>query len=131
MLALTVSDPDFIAILALIVATAASLPAWLNLHRSQRNRKTLGEANGGGSLVEMTEQTLTQLDLIAARVDRMDRRFDRLEVQGASLQTWTMTHEEMDQKRFDSAHQSLEDLTVEVRHMPCVGPHDHDTEEQH
>lgn len=126
MLAATVSDPDLIAITALVVATVASVPAWLNLHRSQRNRKTIGEANGGGSLVEMTEQTLTQLDLIAARVDRMDRRFDRLEVQGASLQTWTLTHEERDEQRFQSAHDAIEDLTDEVRHMPCVGPHDHD-----
>lgn len=124
MLALTVSDPDFIAILALVVATAASLPAWLNLHRTHQNRKTLGEANGGGSLVEMTEQTLTMIATMQSRMDRVDRRFDRLEVQGASLQTWTMTHEEQDQRRFDSAHQALEELTEEVRHMPCLDAHD-------
>lgn len=130
MLAVTVSDPDLIAILALVVATVASVPAWLNLHRSQRNRKTLGEANGGGSLVEMTEQTLTQLDLIAARMDRADRRFDRLEVQGASLQTWTMTHEDQDQRRFDAAHAQMESLTDEVRHMPCLDHHDHEQEQR-
>lgn len=128
MLAVTVSDPDLIAIAALVVATVASLPGWLNYRRSRQNRRTLGDANGGGSLVEMTEQTLTQLDLIAVRVDRLDRRFDRLEVQGASLQTWTMTHEEQDQRRFQSAHDALEDLTEEVRHMPCL--HD-DDDEQH
>lgn len=127
MLAVTVSDPDLIAILALVVATVASVPAWLNLHRSQRNRKTLGEANGGGSLVEMTEQTLTQLDLIATQVQRLERRFDRLEVQGASLQTWTLTHEEQDQKRFDAAHAQLDVLTDELRNMPCV---DHHPDEQ-
>lgn len=120
MLAVTVSDPDLIAIAALVVATVASLPGWLNYRRSRQNRRTLGDANGGGSLVEMTEQTLTQLGSIAARVDRLDRRFDRLEVQGASLQTWTMTHEERDQHRFDAAHDSIAALTDEVRHMPCI-----------
>lgn len=124
MLALTVSDPDFIAILALVVATAASLPAWLNLHRSHQNRKTLGEANGGGSLVEMTEQTLTMIATMQSRMDRVDRRFDRLEVQGASLQTWTLTHEDQDERRFAAAHDSIERLGRDLRGMPCLHPDD-------
>lgn len=124
MLALTVSDPDFIAILALVVATAASLPAWLSYARSRHTAHSVGTPNGRGTLVELGEQTLDRVDALTLRLDHMDRRFNTLEVQGASLQTWTMTHEEQDQRRFDSAHQALEELTEEVRHMPCLDAHD-------
>lgn len=103
-LAVTVSDPDAIAIVALCVAVAASLPAWLNYARSRHTRQAIGQPNGGGSVVEMLEQ-------IAPRIDRLDRRLDHIEGQGNSVQAQMLTHEEADDRRFRQATAAMDRIS--------------------
>lgn len=124
MLAVTVADPDAIAIIALVVAAAASLPAWLSYARSRHTAHSVGTPNGRGTLVELGEQTLDRVDALTLRLDHMDRRFNTLEVQGRSLQTWTLTHEDQDERRFAAAHDSIERLGRDLRDMPCLHPDD-------
>lgn len=105
MLAITVSDPDLIAIIGLALAVVVGTPAWLNWVARHRNTKRIDDVhqwvrpNGAGTLVEMTEQMLT-------RVDALERSLERQQASIASIASITaqgIDHEVQDERRFGEA----------------------------
>lgn len=102
MLAITVSDPDLIAIIGLALAVVVGTPAWLNFVARHRNTKRIDDVhqwvrpNGAGTLVEMTEQVLT-------RVDALERSLERQQASIASITAQGIDHEVQDERRFGEA----------------------------
>lgn len=84
MLAVTVADPDLIALLGLIIAAAIGLPAWANWLGRRRQDRAIGVPNGSGTLVEMVETALDRIDGLHRRHDRLDRRITHMEMQSKS-----------------------------------------------
>lgn len=103
MLAITVSDPDLIAIIGLALAVVVGTPAWLNYLARHRNSRRLDEVhewvrpNGAGTLVEMTEQVLTRVDAL------VERSLERQQASIASITAQGIDHEVQDERRFGEA----------------------------
>lgn len=104
-LAVTVADPDVIAITALIVAVAASLPAWLTYVQRRRNDRLIDELhtwvrpNGSGTLPQMSEQILARMDSIDARLVAVERRFTAVQGSVGSVTAQVIDHETRDDQR--------------------------------
>lgn len=84
MLAVTVADPDLIAIIGLLIAAGIGLPAWANWLGRRRTDRAIGTINGSGTIVEMVEASLERTDHICTRLDRLDRRLKFMELQAKS-----------------------------------------------
>lgn len=110
-LAVTVADGDAISLLAIVVAACVTLfvglPAWLTYLRGRHTKAAIGTPNGGGSLVEMVER-------MSGRLDGIDRRLNHIEVQGNSIQSQMLVHEDADTRRFDAATAHIDRVAAEV-----------------
>ena len=116
MLAITVSDPDLIAIIGLALAVVVGTPAWLNYLARHRNSRRLDEVhewvrpNGHGTLVEMLQDGLDRivtieadLDQRASRLDKIERDLERIRGSLASITAQGIDHEVQDERRFGEA----------------------------
>lgn len=112
MLAITVSDPDLIAIIGLVLAVVVGTPAWLNYLARHRNTRAIGEVhewvrpNGRGTMVEMLEASLERIDAIeqvtlrdASRLEQSERDLERIRGTLASITAQGIDHEINDERR--------------------------------
>lgn len=113
MLAVTVADPDAIAIVALVIAVGAALPGWLNWHARRRQGQQLAEVrdwvrpNGGGTLPEMSEQILE-------RIGAAERGFTSLQGSVVSLHTQVIDHDLHDERRFSDSSERMNRMSEKV-----------------
>lgn len=112
MFAMTVSDPDVIAIAAVLVSLAVGVPAWANFFRSRKNREILGRPNGEGSLAGM--------------IEALHSRMRGLETSIASLHVQQLAHEDHDDRRFVEVDRQLGRVARSVKSCPGWHPGDDD-----
>lgn len=127
MLAITVSDPDLIAIIGLALAVVVGTPAWLNFVSRRKNSERIGEVhewvrpNGAGTLAQMSERLLEQIGLLQHRLRLVESEMSGLRgaVMGAAVAS--ESHVVEDDRRFadfggriDHLRELLEQVEREV-----------------
>lgn len=105
-LAILVSDPDLIAIVALAVSVMLGVPAWSSFLQRKRNAQKLDDVrdwtrpNGAGSLVEMSERLLEQVGLIHHRLGMVESELSGVRGTVATSMSSADAHAEDDDRRF-------------------------------
>ena len=113
-LAILVSDPDLIAIVALAVSVMLGVPAWSSFLQRKRNAAKLDDVrdwtrpNGAGSLVEMSERLLEQLGLVNHRLGMVESELSGVRGTVATSMSASDAHAEDDDRRFVELEQRVD-----------------------
>lgn len=105
-LAILVSDPDLIAIVALAVSVLLGVPAWSNFLQRRKNAEKLDQVrdwvrpNGAGSLTEMSERLLEQLGLVQHRLGMVEAELSGVRGSVSTSMSSADAHAEDDDQRF-------------------------------
>lgn len=105
-LAILVSDPDLIAIVALAVSVMLGIPAWSSFLQRRRNSQKLDQVsdwvrpNGAGSLTEMSERLLEQLGLVQHRLGMVESELSGVRGSVATSMSASDAHATDDDRRF-------------------------------
>lgn len=105
-LAMVVSDPDLIAIIALAVSVMLGIPAWSSFLQRKRTSQKLDQVsdwvrpNGAGSLAEMSERLLEQLGLVQHRLGMVESELSGVRGTVATSMSASDAHADDDDRRF-------------------------------